>query len=93
MLDSSSKTPDGILKGNTYSLGNFDECIGAANENFTGQYCLADTAIQIPAELKKKYSAFIFPHRVSSKVTFVGVEEIGGGGLNLPKTKAIAKED
>nr|CAI5836893.1 unnamed protein product [Callosobruchus analis] len=52
MFDSFPKFPTGILYGNHYELGNFDECVGASGtikdeENDTsttiqGQYCLTD---------------------------------------------------
>ncbi|CAH1964853.1 unnamed protein product [Acanthoscelides obtectus] len=52
MFDSFAKFPTGILYGNYYELGNFDECVGALGtikdeENDTettiqGQYCLTD---------------------------------------------------
>ncbi|KAJ3617101.1 hypothetical protein MTP99_009098 [Tenebrio molitor] len=49
MFDSSSKFPVGLLFGNFYQLGNFDECIGlrqpVSNLNevpLRGKYCLAD---------------------------------------------------
>jgi hypothetical protein len=49
VFDSSSKFPVGLLFGNFYQLGNFDECIGlrqpVSNLNevpLRGKYCLAD---------------------------------------------------
>lgn len=48
MLDSSTKLPDGILAGNTFQMGHFDECISVgvilpeSNRKLKGQYCLAE---------------------------------------------------
>ncbi|KAJ8978537.1 hypothetical protein NQ317_009480, partial [Molorchus minor] len=50
MFDSFPKFPVGILYGNYYELGNFDECIGVKHSvqehgistTIQGQYCLAD---------------------------------------------------
>ena len=59
MFDSSSKFPTGVLYGNGYDFGNFDECVGAkfpgrnvtggGNEAFTfkGQYCLVTVPIPV----------------------------------------------
>lgn len=42
MLDSSSKIPDGILKGNNKFLGHFDEClsVGQPEIHFAVQHCM-----------------------------------------------------
>nr|XP_008198006.2 PREDICTED: nose resistant to fluoxetine protein 6 isoform X1 [Tribolium castaneum] len=51
MFDASSKFPVGLLHGNFYQLGNFDECIKVRHESpIQGQYCLASV------ELIKKQS-------------------------------------
>ena len=48
VLDASTKVPDGILAGNTFQLGHFDECISVGvtlpdeNRKLKGQYCLAE---------------------------------------------------
>ncbi|XP_032311125.1 nose resistant to fluoxetine protein 6-like [Drosophila ananassae] len=45
MFDSWGKIPSGILRGNLYELGNFDECLNTKNilpapfKNITGKYC------------------------------------------------------
>lgn len=51
-MDASGKTPSGILAGNTFSLGNFDQCLGirheiTSNNEFNGQYCLMDVRVDI----------------------------------------------
>lgn len=45
MFDSWGKIPSGILRGNLYELGNYDECLNTKNilsapyKNITGKYC------------------------------------------------------
>lgn len=46
VLDSSAKLEAGILVGNLFSIGNFDECIGVTDVQtdlgpFSGKHCLA----------------------------------------------------
>ncbi|XP_028028597.1 nose resistant to fluoxetine protein 6-like [Bombyx mandarina] len=46
MFDASAKSPQGLLFGSSYHLGNFDECVGIEDSNdngvsVDGQYCLA----------------------------------------------------
>ncbi|XP_028175889.1 nose resistant to fluoxetine protein 6-like [Ostrinia furnacalis] len=57
MFDASSKSPEGLLYGSSYHLGNFDECIGIHDEGETvtvdGQYCLATIKWPQPQETKK----------------------------------------
>lgn len=52
MFDASAKFPSGILSGNTFYLGNYDECIGINvqldNDVIKGQYCLPKITIEIP---------------------------------------------
>ena len=53
MLDAFGKPPSGVLQGNTYALGDFDQCL--SNRPYT-QYCLAsvkieDTQVPIPLSL------------------------------------------
>jgi hypothetical protein len=66
MLDSSTKVPDGVLYGNLYHLGNFDECVGVVSSQatdgvrFQGQYCslaLEGTSVH---ELAKRLEYLIF---------------------------------
>ncbi|XP_044262126.1 nose resistant to fluoxetine protein 6-like [Tribolium madens] len=46
MFDASSKFPVGLLHGNFYQLGNFDECIKVGhNSPIRGQYCLASVEL------------------------------------------------
>ncbi|XP_073967401.1 nose resistant to fluoxetine protein 6-like [Choristoneura fumiferana] len=57
MFDASAKSPQGLLFGSSYHLGNFDECVGiddASDGGLTveGQYCLA--TIKWPHQKAKK---------------------------------------
>ena len=54
MFDATSKLPDGILNGNTFSPGNWDQCLSVripSEENFLaqGQYC-AVNAMSMPSD-------------------------------------------
>ncbi|XP_046395708.1 uncharacterized protein LOC124162972 [Ischnura elegans] len=50
MFDASTKFPDGVVSGNSYHMGHFDQCTGikvdlsngAAQNMLYGQYCLAE---------------------------------------------------
>ncbi|CAG9562960.1 unnamed protein product [Danaus chrysippus] len=57
MFDASAKSPQGLLFGSSYHLGNFDECVGIdePGEGVTveGQYCLATIKWRQSEETKK----------------------------------------
>lgn len=40
MFDAHTKFPSGILAGNYYDLGNFDECLNIESKPIQGKYCL-----------------------------------------------------
>lgn len=72
MFDSFPKFPVGILYGNHYELGNFDECIGSKqiltgdyeeDELIQGRYCLTDI------HFKNKYSSSSLKTAENMKVT------------------------
>ncbi|KAH8356383.1 hypothetical protein KR084_009551, partial [Drosophila pseudotakahashii] len=44
MIDAWGSIPSGILTGNSYDLGNFDECINIEKENIRGKYCFLTAA-------------------------------------------------
>ncbi|KAG8230515.1 hypothetical protein J437_LFUL010035 [Ladona fulva] len=53
VFDSSAKYPEGVLSGNTYHMGNFDECVGVrvdlsgdGEDILKGQYCLAEVTYE-----------------------------------------------
>lgn len=47
MIDSWGKLQSGLLMGNFYELGNFDECMNS-DGGFAAQYCLAQFSITLP---------------------------------------------
>ncbi|KOB64652.1 Nose resistant to fluoxetine protein 6, partial [Operophtera brumata] len=57
-FDASAKSPQGLLFGSSYHLGNFDECVGIEDPgdngmSITGQYCLATIKWKQRPEKKK----------------------------------------
>ena len=63
MADAWGKIPSGILMGNTYELGNYDQCIGIEYESqqsgkIQGQYCLAGVVLASDL-LPKKNTSFL----------------------------------
>lgn len=48
MLDATSKGPEGLLDGNTFSFGNFEQCISTKSKSLgiTGGYTLVDIDFQ-----------------------------------------------
>jgi peptidoglycan/LPS O-acetylase OafA/YrhL len=40
VFDASTKFPNGLVVGNFFDLGNFDECLAIKYENLYGKYCL-----------------------------------------------------
>ncbi|XP_026326744.1 nose resistant to fluoxetine protein 6-like [Hyposmocoma kahamanoa] len=57
MFDASAKSPQGLLFGSSYHLGNFDECVGIDDSEdgvaIEGQYCLATIKWKQDDETKK----------------------------------------
>lgn len=54
MFDSWSKLPSGILEGNLFDLGHFDECVAIKHDttdetigHIQGRYCFAPSAIDL----------------------------------------------
>lgn len=49
MFDSSAKIPDGLIKGNSYILGDYDDCIQSEQPdgNFSGQHCMVTVNIVV----------------------------------------------
>ena len=55
MFDAAAKLPVGMVAGNQYQMGHFDECLGISvntgvNQGgpLKGQYCLAEIRIESP---------------------------------------------
>ncbi|CAH2063670.1 unnamed protein product, partial [Iphiclides podalirius] len=58
MFDASAKSPQGLLFGSSYHLGNFDECVGidepgGKRDAVEGEYCLATIKWSHGEEMKK----------------------------------------
>ncbi|XP_022828881.1 nose resistant to fluoxetine protein 6-like [Spodoptera litura] len=58
MFDASAKSPQGLLFGSSYHLGNFDECVAIEDPGYNGvtiegQYCLATIKWRQKHETKK----------------------------------------
>lgn len=58
--------PTGILNGNFYELGNFDQCIAIAhqsindvNSDFYGKYCLSSVMVNVPLTAKMKFNHLV----------------------------------
>jgi len=49
MWDASAKQPVGLLSGNRYQLGDFDECLQVAKP-IKAQYCLVDIKLDVPSQ-------------------------------------------
>lgn len=47
MIDASSKLPSGLLAGNFFDLGHFDECYAIKNQEIYGKYCLGTYSLPI----------------------------------------------
>lgn len=57
MLDATSKGPEGILNGNTYSFGNFEQCLSTKSKDFAihGGYSLVDLDFRPTVQLYPGY--------------------------------------
>ena len=57
VFDASAKSPQGLLFGSSYHMGNFDECVGIIEPGdgmtIEGQYCLATIKWKHNDESKK----------------------------------------
>lgn len=53
MLDATSKGPEGLLDGNTFSFGNYDECLSTKSKHLgiSGGYTLVDIDFRPSAEV------------------------------------------
>lgn len=49
MWDASAKQAVGLLSGNRYQLGDFDECLQVTTP-INAQYCLVDIKLDVPSE-------------------------------------------
>lgn len=40
MIDSAGKIPSGLLEGNVFNLGHYDQCMNINYKKLNGKYCL-----------------------------------------------------
>lgn len=52
MIDSAGKIPSGLLEGNIFNPGHFDQCININYKQLNGKYCL----IKLPTSGKGQMS-------------------------------------
>lgn len=73
VVDAWGKVPSGILAGNMYELGNFDQCLSIeeAVENvgkIQGQYCLAGLIINV-SNINEVSKAAMYSGHFTSELT------------------------
>ncbi|KAK5638086.1 hypothetical protein RI129_012381 [Pyrocoelia pectoralis] len=95
MYDANSKLPSGILDGNFYDMGSFDECISieSVTANVTGKYCLGDLFIRddnvIPSKRERLSQTMTFamcsPNLCSAEEVQHAAKAIG---LNITLTES-----
>lgn len=56
MIDASTKQPSGLLGGNFFDLGHFDECYGIKNDDIFGKYCLGTYAVPLVGSDENKFT-------------------------------------
>jgi hypothetical protein len=61
VFDASTKFPNGLVVGNFFDLGNFDECLAIKYKNLYGKYCLGT----LPLSSLNITSATILPDKLS----------------------------
>jgi hypothetical protein len=66
VFDASTKIPNGVLAGNFFDLGNFDECYGITHGQIYGKYCLGTLPVE---SVPQKYSK-IFTRNMTQQVQF-----------------------
>lgn len=61
--DATAKSTEGILRGSTFQMGDFDECI-TVKAPFVTQYCLATIKAHVPLKNPRKdpLSLHFHPH-------------------------------
>lgn len=57
VLDATSKGPEGLMDGNTFSFGNFDQCMSTKSKNLgiNGGYSLVDIDFRPSAQVYSGY--------------------------------------
>lgn len=72
MADAWGKVPSGILAGNLYELGNFDQCLSIEQSvvnagKIRGQYCLAGLIVNV-SNVEEQSGAALFSDRYASEL-------------------------
>lgn len=62
MYESSQIAPVGIIGGNNYQMGNFEECIKTKAYGVRGQYCLVNFKYSLYGEELLQYKAKVPPN-------------------------------
>lgn len=77
MWDASAKQAVGLLSGNRYQLGDFDECLQVAKP-IKAQYCLVDIKLDVPSQysyvdpLAREYDPLLPAwHKIYVSKTFI----------------------
>lgn len=73
MVDAWGKVPSGILAGNLYELGNFDQCLSIEQSvvnagRIRGQYCLAGLIVNV-TNVAEQSGAPLYSGRYTSEFT------------------------
>lgn len=81
--DSVSSQPQGLLYGNRYQLGNFDECMNApwskTNPELKTQYCLAEIVLERTDHVARQRSkGHVEPYQSALDFIQVGVFDESG---------------
>lgn len=88
MLDASSKVPAGILNGNYYDLGMYDQCIrvkGHSNpSNIGGQYC--SVFVEMPTESIPDGESVFIVQKISVYNPIANGEISFGAAVCLPSS-------
>ncbi|XP_017066863.1 nose resistant to fluoxetine protein 6 [Drosophila eugracilis] len=101
MIDSWGSLPSGILYGNLYDLGNYDECLGidhsvTSSHNVQGKYCFAKISLapSISSYLKLK-TAVCFPASCSAAHMDTMIRKLLQNLLNieLNQEEPLVRED
>lgn len=61
VAESMQVEPIGIIGGNNYQMGNFEECIKTSAHGVRGQYCLANFQYAVSQEQWQRYQKSILP--------------------------------
>ncbi|KAG8237342.1 hypothetical protein J437_LFUL014548 [Ladona fulva] len=87
VFDASTKFPRGVLSGNVYNMGDFDECLGVRGpSNIKGQYCLSRVDITEEDE-RRKLSGSTDPYTLTYDPLVSAWEKIESNVYRKPSHK------